>query len=71
MKAEAISPKGLQIAQVVLGVIAIGLSLSVMAEPAAGVALLVFLLSITLLVLGIERVIAGIGLAPSKILTDR
>ena len=63
MKAEAISPKGLQIAQVVLGVIAIGLSLSVMAEPGAGVALLVFLLSITLLVLGIERVIAGIGLA--------
>src|SRR5690242_5810338 len=34
-----------------------------MAEPGAGVALLVFLLSITLLVLGIERVIAGIGLA--------
>jgi len=63
LKAEAISPKGLQIAQVVLGVIAIGLSLSVMAEPGAGVALLVFLLSITLLVLGIERVIAGIGLA--------
>ncbi|HET7284759.1 MAG TPA: hypothetical protein VFI70_08745 [Nitrososphaeraceae archaeon] len=51
MKAEAISPKGLQIAQVVLGVIAIGLSLSVMAEPGAGVVLLVFLLSITLLVL--------------------
>src|SRR6476659_234779 len=34
-----------------------------MAEPGAGVALLVFLLSITLLVLGIERVIACIGLA--------
>ena len=41
MKAEAIS-QGSAIAQVVLGVIAIGLSLSVMAEPGAGVALLVF-----------------------------
>ena len=59
MKAEAISPKGLQIAQVVLGVIAIGLSLSVMAEPGAGVALLVFLLSITLGIESIAHRISG------------
>ena len=62
MKADVISPKGLRIAQIVLGVIAIALSISVMAQPRAGVTLLVFLLSVTLLVLGIERVIAGIGL---------
>jgi uncharacterized membrane protein HdeD (DUF308 family) len=62
LKADVISPKGLRIAQIVLGVIAIALSISVMAQPRAGVTLLVFLLSVTLLVLGIERVIAGIGL---------
>ena len=62
MKADVISPKGLRIAQIVLGIIAIALSISVMAQPRAGVTLLVFLLSVTLLVLGIERVIAGIGL---------
>jgi uncharacterized membrane protein HdeD (DUF308 family) len=62
LKADVISPKGLRIAQIVLGVIAIALSISVMAQPRAGVTLLVSLLSVTLLVLGIERVIAGIGL---------
>ena len=62
MKADIISPRGFRLAQIVLGVIAIALSISVMAEPRAGVTLLVFLLSVTLLVLGIERVIAGIGI---------
>jgi uncharacterized membrane protein HdeD (DUF308 family) len=62
LKADVISPKGLRIAQIVLCVIVIALSISVMAQPRAGVTLLVFLLSVTLLVLGIERVIEGIGL---------
>ena len=65
MKADVISPKGLRIAQIVLGVITIALSISVMAQPRAGVTLLVFLLSVTLLLLGIERVTMKTLLAAS------
>jgi uncharacterized membrane protein HdeD (DUF308 family) len=51
---------GLRIAQIVLGVIAIGLSISVMIYPGAGIATIVFLLAITLLVAGFERIVNGI-----------
>lgn len=51
---------GLRIAQIVLGVIAIGLSISVMIYPGAGMATIVFLLAITLLVAGFERIVNGI-----------
>jgi len=51
---------GLRIAQIVLGVIAIGLSIGVMIYPGAGIATIVFLLAITLLVAGFERIVNGI-----------
>ena len=53
------NPKEIRIAQIVLGAIAIALSLAIMVSPGAGVATLVGLLSITLLVAGFERIAAG------------
>jgi uncharacterized membrane protein HdeD (DUF308 family) len=61
MKNELKSPKGLRILQIVLGVIAIALSLAIILNPGLGVATLIFLLSITLLVVGIERVAIGLS----------
>lgn len=52
--------KAIRISQIVLGAIAIALSLSIIINPGIGVATLVFLLSITLLVAGFERIAAGI-----------
>jgi uncharacterized membrane protein HdeD (DUF308 family) len=54
------SPKGIRISQIVLGGIAIALSLAVIVNPGVGIATLTFLLSITLLVVGIERLVTGI-----------
>jgi uncharacterized membrane protein HdeD (DUF308 family) len=53
------SHRGTRILQVVLGGIAIALSLGVIFNPGLGIATLAFLLSATLLVVGIERVVAG------------
>ena len=57
------STKGIRISQIVLGAIAIALSLAVISSPRVGIATLTFLLSITLLVVGIERLVTGITLS--------
>ncbi len=54
------NPKTIRIAQIVLGAIAVILSITIFVEPRAGVTTLVFLLSITLLAVGFERIAAGI-----------
>jgi uncharacterized membrane protein HdeD (DUF308 family) len=53
------SPKGIRISQIVLGGIAIALSLAIISSPGVGIATITFLLSITLLVVGIERLVTG------------
>ena len=53
------SPRGTRILQVVLGGIAIALSLGIIFNPGLGIATIALLLSATLLVLGIERVVTG------------
>ena len=53
------SPKSTRILQIVLGGIAIALSLGVILNPGFGIATLILLLSATLLVVGIERVVTG------------
>jgi uncharacterized membrane protein HdeD (DUF308 family) len=53
------SPRGIRIAQIVLGAIAIALSLAVITSPRVGIATITFLLSVTLLVVGIERLVTG------------
>jgi uncharacterized membrane protein HdeD (DUF308 family) len=64
LKTETVkSPKGIRILQIVLGGIAIALSLAIIANPGVGIATLTFLLSITLLVVGIERVVTGFTLS--------
>jgi uncharacterized membrane protein HdeD (DUF308 family) len=54
------SPRGTRILQIVLGGIAIALSLGVIFNPGIGIATLALLLSATLLVVGIERVVTGL-----------
>jgi uncharacterized membrane protein HdeD (DUF308 family) len=51
--------KGIRILQIIVGIIAIGLSIAVIINPGFGIKILVFLLSLTLLVVGIERVSIG------------
>ena len=51
--------KGIRILQIVVGIIAIALSMAVIVNPGFGIEILVFLLSLTLLVVGIERVSIG------------
>ncbi|HET9805639.1 MAG TPA: DUF308 domain-containing protein [Nitrososphaeraceae archaeon] len=51
--------KGIRILQIIVGIIAIALSIAVIVNPGFGIEFLVFLLSITLLVAGIERVAIG------------
>jgi uncharacterized membrane protein HdeD (DUF308 family) len=53
------SARGTRILQIVLGGIAIALSLGVIFNPGFGIATLALLLSATLLVVGIERVVTG------------
>jgi uncharacterized membrane protein HdeD (DUF308 family) len=53
------SSKGIRISQIVLGGIAIALSLAIISSPSVGIATITFLLSITLLVVGIERLVTG------------
>ena len=53
------SSKGIRISQIVLGGIAMSMSLAVIVNPGVGIATLTFLLSITLLVVGIERLVTG------------
>jgi uncharacterized membrane protein HdeD (DUF308 family) len=48
--------KGIRILQIIVGIIAIALSIAVIINPGFGIEILVFLLSITLLAVGIERV---------------
>ena len=48
--------KGIRILRIIVGIIALGLSIAVIINPGFGIEILVFLLSITLLVVGIERV---------------
>ena len=47
---------GIRILQIIVGIIAIALSIAVILNPGFGIEFLVFLLSITLFVVGIERV---------------
>ena len=54
------TPRGTRILQVVLGGIAIALSLGVIFNPGLGIATIALLLSATLLVVGIERVVTGL-----------
>ena len=56
MQSETGVSKGIRILQIIIGVIAIALSIVVLANPGLGIEFLVFLLSLTLLVVGIERV---------------
>ena len=51
--------KGIRILQIIVGIIAIALSIAVILNPGFGIEILVFLLSITLFVVGIERVSIG------------
>ncbi len=51
--------KGIRILQIIVGIIAIALSIAVIVNPGFGIEILVFLLSITLFVVGIERVSIG------------
>ena len=53
------SRRGTRILQIVLGGIAIALSLGVILNPGFGIATLILLLSATMLVIGIERVVTG------------
>ena len=48
--------KGIRILQIIVGIIAIALSIAVIINPGFGIEILVFLVSLTLLVVGIERV---------------
>ena len=51
--------KDIRILQIIVGIISIGLSIAVIINPGFGIEILVFLLSLTLLVVGIERVSIG------------
>jgi uncharacterized membrane protein HdeD (DUF308 family) len=51
--------KGIRILQVIVGIIAISISIAEILNPGFGLELLVFLLSITIFVIGIERVSMG------------
>jgi uncharacterized membrane protein HdeD (DUF308 family) len=53
------SSKGIRISQIVLGGIAIALSLAIILSPGVGIATITLLLSITLIVVGIERLVTG------------
>jgi uncharacterized membrane protein HdeD (DUF308 family) len=57
------SPSWLRILQVVLGLISIGLSIAVLASPESAIATVIVLLSIVLLIVGIERIASGISAA--------
>jgi uncharacterized membrane protein HdeD (DUF308 family) len=57
------SPNWLRILQVVFGLISIGLSIAVLASPASAIATVIVLLSIVLLIVGIERIASGISAA--------
>jgi uncharacterized membrane protein HdeD (DUF308 family) len=48
--------KGIRILQIIVGIIAIALSIGVIINPGFGIEILVFLLSVSLFVVGIERV---------------
>ena len=48
--------KGIRILQIIVGIIAIALSIAVITNPGFGIEILVFLLSISLFAVGIERV---------------
>jgi uncharacterized membrane protein HdeD (DUF308 family) len=59
-KVEYKNSKAIRFSQIILGAIAIALSLSIITNPGIGIATLIILLSITMLVAGVERVIAGV-----------
>ena len=46
---------------VVVGVVSIGLAFIVLAYPALGALLLIFLLALALMVIGIDRLVAGVS----------
>lgn len=55
----------LRIAQIILGIIAIGLSLYVILNPALALAYMITILSITLIITGIERIVHGLSSSES------
>ena len=61
------SPKGLRIAEIILGAIAIALSAAVLANPDVTTLLFVTLLGIALIMIGISRIIVGIQLSRVQI----
>jgi uncharacterized membrane protein HdeD (DUF308 family) len=56
MQTDVKLPTGIRIAQIILGGIAIAIAFAVLVYPDLGVGVLVFLLSVTLLVVGFERI---------------
>jgi uncharacterized membrane protein HdeD (DUF308 family) len=60
------SPGWFRILQIVFGVIAVGLSIGVLAFPTGTIATIVILLSIGLIFVGIERIAAGISAASAS-----
>lgn len=53
---ETGASKGIRILQIIVGIIAIALSIAVIINPGFGIEILVFLLSVSLFVVGIERI---------------
>ena len=51
--------KGIRILQIIVGIIAIALSIAVIINPGFGIEIIVFLLSISLFVIGIESIVHG------------
>ncbi len=63
---DSSSSRAIRNSQIILGAIAIVLSLLIIAEPGFGITTLIFLLSLTLLVEGLERVAVGSFLHTAK-----
>jgi len=61
--------KGIRILQIIVGIIALAFSIAVISNPGFGLGLLIFLLSLTLFVVGIERI--SIGLLPKMTKSSR
>jgi uncharacterized membrane protein HdeD (DUF308 family) len=57
---QAVLPTWYRAVAILFGLITVGLALLVLADPVLGVAALIFLLAFALLVMGVDRIIAGI-----------
>jgi len=59
-RSQAVLPTWYRAVAIIFGLITVGLALLVLADPALGLFALVFLLAFALLVMGVDRIIAGI-----------